>query len=262
MPVTVDQKVLFRDRSKNNAEIEAIRKLSGGKSGYLGVYAATADGTALGMVYALPNEGKAEHMLKMLREALSKTGTPPVRTVTAAQVNPDRGVGVRPDGSVRLALSVRNIEGGKPFGSPVVASIYFTAAEWAVLVPKEGKPGERYQAPESVARLLAEAISGLSNLEYLIRAEDATSATLAAEVLPAQADGSILVRLVGSVAGKRDYLKDPKQPMHGSTSFEGLFTLDAAKKPKKLLVLFDGTHKPPWGSEKPVAGVLDWRAAP
>ena len=261
VPVTVDQKVLMRDRSKNTDEIETVRKLSGGKGGYLGVYAATPDGAALGMVYTLPNEGKAEHMLKMLREALAKTDPVTPRKATASQINPDRGVGLRPDGSVRLALSVRNIEGGKPFGSPVFASIYLTAAEWAVLVPKEGKPGERYQLPEAVARQFAEAISGQSNLEYLIRAQDATSATLAAEVLPAQADGALLVRLVGDVAGTRAYLNDAKQPMGGKTSIEGILTLDATKKPRKLLMLFDGTFKPPWGSEKPVGGVVDWQAA-
>ena len=260
VPVTVDQKVLFRDRSKSADEIEAIRKLSGGKAGHLGVYAAMADGTQLGLVYTLPNEGKAEHMMKMLREALSKAGPVTPRKVTAARINPDRGVGARPDGSVRLALSVRNIEGDKPFGSPIFASIYLTAAEWAVLVPKEGKPGERYQLPEAVARQFAEAISGQSNLEYLIRAQDATSAALAAEVLPAQADGSILVRLVGNVAGTRAYLNDAKQPMGGKTSIEGILTLDAQKKPRKLIMLFDGTFKPPWGSEKPVGGVVDWQA--
>lgn len=262
VPVTVDQKVLFRDRSKYTAEIEAIRKLTGGKAGYLGVYASLADGTTLGSVYTLPNEGKAEHMLKMLREALAKAGASGApRSVKAAPVNPERGHRHLPDGSVRLALSVRYMDDGKPQRSPVFASIYLSAQELAVLAPNEAKPGERYQVPEAVARLFAEAISGMSNLEYLIRAEDATEAVLAAEVLPPAADGSLQVRLAGKVAGKRDYLKDPKQPMWGKTAIEGLLTLDAQRKPQKLLLLFEGTHQPPFGKERPVGAVADWQAA-
>src|SRR5438874_607432 len=104
------------------AEQRVIRQLTNDRSLKLGVFIATAEGRQLTdrEIFSMQN---ASEVIGTLREALARFGPVTPRRVRPSWQEADRGAGVRPDGSVRLALYVRHTDGGSDASRVVFDSI-------------------------------------------------------------------------------------------------------------------------------------------
>ena len=82
------------------------------------------------------------------------------RRAGPAEPEPDRGVGVRPDGGVTLAVTdkvivVKDLDRELPrdaIGPTVLDGVSLTPQEWAGFAPPEKAEGSRWDVPEAVAR--------------------------------------------------------------------------------------------------------------
>src|SRR5262245_33677885 len=214
-------------REANAEEIKHVEKFTGGKAVHLGVYLVAPDGTPLGTIDTISTS--ADKIFPILKEAAAKFGPIEPRKPPAAAVNPDRGVGLRGDGSARMALTVRYLDKSFSAGQPVFDSIVFTKEHWVAIAPPAGAK-DKYEVPDATARQFARAVSASSDLSYLIRPQDLHEVTLTGEVV-SEKDGYVQVRLAGKMAGKRPHVNEPTKPHEGSLTMEGMLVLDARGRP-------------------------------
>jgi hypothetical protein len=128
---------------------------------YQGLWLVTPDGRRLadngGPYGDLSRSPKAA--LAALQAGVKKFGTLSLRRVSHKESLPYRGVGVRPDGSVNLAVSDRPL-GDRDLSRPYkpsevihqirLGSVNLTGAEWSALAPPDVRVGSRWTIPESV----------------------------------------------------------------------------------------------------------------
>lgn len=253
VPVAVDKQRLSRDL----AELKLIETFTGGRTANLAVHLVTAEGKPLTdrQIFRMQT---ADEVLTTLRDAVAKFGTVTPRDVKPTWQPPDKGVGSRADGSVRLALTVRHTDKGA-HSSPVFDSIVLTKERWQALLPRAPKEGATYDVPEATVREFARAVSASSDLSNLIRPGDLTGAKLRGTVQ--QTPEGWTVRLAGELVGTRKYVNGPEM-LPGRMKLDGVLMLDKEQRPLRLLVVGEGTFQMPWDrSPRPTAAVAEWRAS-
>ncbi len=239
-----------------------MRKFSNDKSSSLGVYLSTPTGEPLGVCFphTIGGDRQAEKFLAILEKGVVGMGNVKPRTqVAEPKIHPDRGVGERPDGSVRLALWVRFTDPA-PHGkhAPVFDSIVLDAKQWRSLVPAKRDVGTRYSLKPDAVNLFCRALVASSDLSFTFRPQDVQSGAIDAEVVSAQ---EIVLR--GTLKGRRSHVNEPNAPNDGTSQFEGRLTLDAEGKIKGLLLVGTGGYQQPWNrSPRPIASVIEWRSTP
>jgi hypothetical protein len=269
VPIAVDKQKLIHDQNARERfadERKIAEKFTGGNTGKLAVHLLTPDGEPLTSkeIFRMQSAGE---VLATLKEAVAKFGPVPVRRIAPTWQAPDRGFGVRPDGSVRLAAHVRHTDRQDYTARPVFDSIILTKDQWSGLQPPDRGPGSTYRVPDPVARQFSRILSASSDLSNLIRPDDLTTVELSGTVsAPARdaaaASGHLQVTLTGKLAGTRPYVNGG-DPLPGQARLAGILQLDSAGQPIRLLIVFDGTFKMPWDkSARPTAAVVEWQAKP
>ena len=237
-----------------------------------GIWVVAPDGRVLAFHYFRQRSGEnwRESQARWVRETLSAietglTAFGPVgpRAVAPADPLPYRGAGVRPDGSVRLAVASRFGHNGRFEGNPAIDSVELTAAEWAAFRPPALAAGTRWELPGPVARPFAKALSPMTDSIYTPRPDDAKVAELRGEV-EAVSGTTVLVRYRGKWETAHDRDGGAKAPVRCAATAEGLAVYDtSAGQLRSLLLVFQGTYRgvPPWDSAKPTAAVVEWRSS-
>jgi hypothetical protein len=128
----------------------------------MGLWLATWDGRVLAGAVGEGLEGArwTSLVLTRLQEGLEKFGAIAPRGVRPTKLLPYRGTGVRPDGSVILAVTDKRIfeEDGPPGlaqGSVLpksLGSVPISAAQWSALAPADARAGSQWTVPEDVGR--------------------------------------------------------------------------------------------------------------
>ena len=175
---------------------------------------------------------------------------------------PDRGVGVRPDGGVRLAVSVTALRKGQHEGDPAVDSVVLSATEWSALLPPKREAGTKYEVPMAVAARFAPALSPQTDLIYVPQPKDVQTAALTATVTGV-ANGVAKIRLAGHWESQHLRDGDAKFPVRAEAKAEGEATCDASTGAvRSFLLVFQGTyrHIPPWDKPQPTAAVAEWKS--
>src|SRR5262249_54824070 len=146
---------LYRIRDDNGEGGEFFRAVLKQEPNYQGLWLATWDRRLLAATLQLD----PQKMLADLRGGLNAFGPVTPRRVRATNPYPDRGIGVRADGSVRLAVSdktipvkdlaqLQRLSGWQLF----VDSVILSAAEWSALAPPNAETGSTWTIPEEIGR--------------------------------------------------------------------------------------------------------------
>jgi hypothetical protein len=260
VPIAVDKQQRIHApgaRDQNPEERKLIEKFTGGRTGHLAVHLLTPDGKPLTdrEIFRMQS---ADEVLATLRDAVTRFGPVTPRDVKPAWQPPDKGAGLRPDGSARLALTVRYTDNGS-HAQPVFDSILLAKERWQALLPRDLRDGATYAIAEATVRELSRAVSASSDLSNLIRPTDLTTAKLTGTVR-AGSGGTWEVHLSGELVGTRKYVNGPEL-LPGHTRLDGVLFLDKAGQPVRLLLVGKGTFRMPWDrGPRPTAAVAEWRA--
>jgi len=226
-----------------------------GRGAPTGSYVLLKDGTQV----ARGGGSSPESLATFLREALARLGPAREREKASRPFAADRGSGLRPDGSIRLALTVRAMkDGGAANRRPMVDSLTLTPAQVKALAPHPGA-GARYAVPDEAAREFVRLLTDDGDRVYAMRPQDATEARVEATVVSADNAG-IVVRLAGTLAGSRPYSGGGLRVIGSAGRMEGLLTFGPERDLRGLLVVSDATYHQPWAkAPHAVGGLLEWK---
>lgn len=227
----------------------------------VGVHVVTPEGKVVASFncrYVASGEKSPAELLGFLKAAL-KSMDLPERKLKPAPLIPERGMGVRPDGSIRLAVTARPMQDGKPANHrPVFESAYLTAKQFQSLVPAKIEAGASYTIPEDTVRQLTTALTDDGDDVFRIRPAEATKARLQAEVTAITND-RVAVRVAGELAGKR---ASSERVVEGQARLDGLLVFDRQGKLQSLVIVAAGQYRSPWARQAhAVGGLIEWKAS-
>ncbi len=194
----------------------------------IGMHVVSPDGTLIASS-ACPLDSQV--VLQFLRRALHGHESSLPRSVAPSGPARDRGYGLQPDGSARLAVTIRAMDHGRPADSPVLDSIRLTASQLKAMAPPNAVSGTRYALPAGASREFVRALTDTPDLTYALRAQDATAAHFEAQVVSVAAT-EVVVRIHGTLAGDRPSQGAPhsiksRSSVMGSICFRGRTRLTA-----------------------------------
>jgi hypothetical protein len=273
VPVAIDLRIdehrePLQPGSEAAAQAQAQRKLLKAWGGLdqhrpIGLHVVLPDGKVIAQYacrWVASGERPVREMVDFLKEALSRTSPVAERKAELKPLNPDRGTGKRPDGSIRLAVVVRALESGKAMNHrPVFESAYLSATQLKALAPPEAKLGARYTIADAVARQFSTVLTDDGDDVFTIRPKEATVVQLQAEVV-AVCETSIEVRIAGDLAGKRS---SSERIVAAQAKVQGLLTFNRKLELQNVLIVTDGLYRSPWAHQvHTVGGLLEWQLAP
>jgi hypothetical protein len=255
VPAAVDRKALTRKGE------EFLRSLQRQRPQYHGVWIVSPEGKVLAgheKRKAPGIQGWTQEILETLDAGLHAFGPVEPRAVSRVNLFPWRGAGVRPGGSVSLAVHARLMHQGARDGPVVFDSLALAGEEWAVLVPPRRTAGEEWAVPDALARRFCRIVSPVSDPEFVPRPEHARVAELRAAVVSVDGD-TATIRLSGR--WETEHSTSEGKPIKASASGEGVAVFDVRTNAmRSLLLVTSGV----FGSEaaskaRETGAVAEWR---
>lgn len=256
---------LNHDRLPHTPEGEFFHKLL--EQWAQGIWIVSPDGKVLAHHYHKPTPGLSYSQnqqkwvngtVRTLEDAVKAADPLPPRSVTAANPLPDRGVGENDDGGVRLAVSVLGLIRGQQEGPPAVDSIRFTKAEWEAFTPPAGET--TWTLPTAVGQRFAPTLSPLTDSIFVPRPADVQTATVTGTMLRST-DNLTVIRYAGRWDALHHRDGDPKLPVRGTATGEGVGVYDpGAKRMKSLVWLLRGSYKNGTAAPLGTASIVEWQA--
>ena len=197
-----------------------------------------------------------------LEEGLRTFGPVTPRKAERVELNPWRGVGVRPDGSVELAVVVRQMIQGRTNGLGAYDNITLDAKSLAAFAPKEAKPGSKWDLPDDVAKRFSRCLSSTSDQSTMPKPDEVTACEFHAMVQSVENDiATIAYR--GQLAATHKEPFKPGKIDYAAANFRGFGTYDVKKgQLLSLTILSDGNYRlfPPYDKELSFnSGGVEWR---
>jgi hypothetical protein len=279
VPVAVN---LYKVRAAKDAGGELFRSIQRQKDQYQGIWIVSPEGKVLAGHHDVQNHKTwAQEVLDTADAALNAFGPVPPRKANATNPLPFRGQGVQGDGSVCLAIYVRQMLGGGRASAPagiapsrlwiwdgelrrdgpiVIDSLTLPAKEWAGLVPPKIEVGATWSVPDAVARQFCRVLIPSSDQSAMPRPADAKLARLTGTVTTVE-DGKARIRLAGAWEAVHLQEGDAKRPIRGAATAEGTAVYDVKQQTmQSLLIVFSGTYGRPNEEAVNSAGaVVEWR---
>jgi hypothetical protein len=236
-------------------------------SQYQGLYVVNADAKVLARRGAQPKQGSwARDTLAMLDEGIEAFGEVTPRKFRLVDPRPFRGVGVRDDGSIVLAVYTRPMVLGldkRGLGQPAIDSIVLTKNERTSLTLSEADTDSAWQLPAQVARAFHRVLSPTSDANNLARRDEVTKAAIKGSVDRVR-NGIAFLSFTGQIAGEHVWEFDPHKgkKIRAEVKLRGVGTAEA--KSGKLLsitLVGDGTyrHHAPYDDPSKYGAVVEWR---
>lgn len=252
---------------------EFFRSVQRQKDAYQGLWIVSPDGKALagehdfdrtGLSGAEINKKFDRATLDMLDEGLKAFGPVQPRHVKPEEQLPYRGVGVRPDGSVDLAIYRRLLHQGQSDGPALRDTLALQKQEWAALAPPKLIAGTEWVIPDAVAKKMVRPLSlnTLGDPGAMPGPEDAKVARLTAKVESVQ-DGRAWIRLTGEFEAIKIFKEEPQLSYRGAATAAGVAVYDVKQKTmSSLLLVFQGTYGRPDTEEgsRSAGAVIEWQA--
>jgi hypothetical protein len=273
VPVALDVNT-FADGKDHTGEFDFFKAVHQQKPHDQGIWLAAPDGQLLGYTFSL----QPREMLAQLKAGLKEFGTVLPRQAAPSNPLPYRGAGVRPDGSVQLAVSDKWMAAkdlsqlaGMPAGESHTDSVVLSATEWSNLAPPDPRAGSRWAIPEAVCRRFFPLLNPLD--VGFRKPEQLTHVQLLGQVASVRDGIAYLVyrgRLEGShdgtVKGKPDHVSATELMLAGGV---GAYDIQAGQM-LTLTWVWDGLH---WGLYDPqyqsqrgpgarYGVVVEWRRDP
>ena len=281
VPVAVN---LYKVRRAKDAGGDLFRSVQRQKDQYQGIWIVSPEGRVLAGHHDIKNHKTwSQEILETIDGGLRAFGSVSPRRAKRENPLPYRGRGVKPDGSVSVAVYVRSMLGGgsdsapsvvdgkdhwkwagalRPDGPPVIDSLALSPKEWSTLTPPRLEAGSEWAVPEAVARKFSRALSPSSDQSTMPRPEEAKVAELKA-IVESVGKGQARIRLTGRWATEHTY---NRKPSYGWASAEGIAVYDIEKKAlERVLLVFSGAFKsvPPWDKgHRPIGAVMEWGSGP
>lgn len=259
---------LYEIRKASGAAGEFFAKI--GKqtpSQYQGLYVVSPDGEVLSSRGAQPKKGTWEaDTLKMLAEGLKAFGPVTVRKVVWVDPKPDRGTGVRDDGSIVLAVAVRSMVLGldkRGLGAVALDSVVLTSRERSDLSVTKAEVGDTWKLPARMVAAFHRVLSPTSDANNLARRDEVTKAQLVGKV-ERVSRGVAYYSFRGEIAGVHIYEFEPHKgkKIRAAVTLRGVGSADA--RTGRLLsftLVGEGVyrHHPPYDDESKYGAVVEWR---
>ena len=271
VPVALNLYHIRADKGPAGAFFKAVQKQRPAQ--YQGLYLVSPDGKVLASHQAFKSHKTwPQEVLTDLTPGLKAFADVPPRQKQKVNALPYRGVGVRPDGSVTLAVQerlvlVKDLEKEPPpgvLGAIVPDSITLTAADWAAFAPPKAEVGTKWAVPEAVARKFYPLLS-VSDTVFR-DPKEVTSVEITGEVKKVM-DGVATLSFSGHLAGTHHGTKNEGK-LGNQVSAEakllggvGRYDTKAAKL-SALTLVFDGQWRgwaPYDKSTSRFGAVVEWR---
>ena len=182
----------------NSPEARFVRRLLGAEGDRQGVYIFSPSGKMLASGVSFGDMRAKTH--RMIDKALGSFGSFQPRSVEKIQLNPYRGKGIRPDGSVRLAEYVRRLDKSN-ISSPVISSVVMSEDEFRTFAPLKAVKDAQWSIPIPIAKKLCRVASPMC-YQHAPQPSWVTGVTLKGAVESVQ-DGKIRISYTGKLAAQR-----------------------------------------------------------
>ncbi len=255
VPIALNYEKVIDRRSRESRFVRSIITEGGDIQG---VRVITADGKILGSYSGFGDMAGKTH--RMIDNALKKFGPIENRGVAEGTADPNRGLGLRSDGSVCLAEYVRRRDRDK-IKSPVISNVILSKDEFAQFAPSKPVVGETWVLPEAVAKRLCRAASPMC-YQHAPQPDWVTGVTLKARVEGVE-NGLAKLAYEGQLSSERHWrggeiLSEQNLKLRGA----GIYDI-AGKKLQSLLLVGTGTFR--WPKEHPdrvvpVESLIEWEA--
>jgi hypothetical protein len=256
VPVAVN---LYQISKSQDAGGDLFRSAQRQKPQYQGLWIIAPDGRALAAHQDPADPSSwAREVQTFIDKSLASFG--PLTPRRAERVNPlpFRGVGVRPDGGISLAIEVREMIHGRPAGDPVIDSLTLTPTEASALAPPSPDVGTTWTVPGPLVRRFSRILSSFTDQSTMPRPEEATDFRLTGTVRSVE-NGVARLSFTGRVAASHTY--DGKTS-HAAALLTGAGRYDlATRRLTSFVLISDGKLRsaPPYDKElHTTAAVVEW----
>ncbi len=260
---------------------ELFRSVQRQKDQYQGLWIVSPQGKVLAGHHTFKSpQTWTQEVIDTVDAALQSFGPVRPRSVKRANPLPERGHGVRSDGSVSLALHARQMLGGgrdnapagvaasrlwlwdgalRPDGPAVIDSLTLTAKEWAALAPPKTEVGTTWTVHGAIARQFCRVLIPSSDQSAMPRPKDAKRARLTGTVESVEG-GLARIRLAGAWEAVHWQEGDARRPLRGAATAEGIAVYDLKQRAmQSVLLVFSGTHGHPKDEAVCAVGaVVEW----
>jgi hypothetical protein len=231
---------------------------------YQGLYLVAADGKVLASHQNFKSDKTwPQEVLADLEPGVKALGAVKPREMAPVDPLPDRGVGVRTDGSVCLSVFLRYPIKGIPLRelpNPTIDSILLSADDLSELGPAKAEAGAQWKLSAAVGRKFHRVL-GPGDEDTMPRLHEVQSASFLGRVKSVEG-GVAHLTYEGTIAGAHE-TQSNKGKCRGEAKLMGVGVYDVgARRLLSLVWVFDGTFRGPPPSDKvplPYSGVVEWR---
>src|SRR5262249_14087472 len=229
---------------------------------YQGLYLASADGKVLASHQNFKSDKTwPQEVLADLEPGVKTFGTIKPREVAPFDPLPNRGVGVRADGSTCLAVFLRYPIKNIPLRelpNPTIDSLILSADDFRELGPAKVEAGAQWKLPEAVGRKFHRVL-GPADEDTMPRLHEVQSVSVVGRVKSVDGDIAYLT-YEGSITGAHE-TQSNKGKCRGEAKLTGVGVYDVkARRLLSLVWVFEGTFRGPPPSDKvplPYSGVVE-----
>jgi hypothetical protein len=232
---------------------------------YQGLYLVAPNGKVLASHQNFKSDKTwPREVLADLKPGLKSFGDVKRRAVKPADPLPERGLGLRADGSACLAIFLRYPIKGIPLRelpNPTIDSLVLTAAEFRELGPPKAVAGAGWNLSQAVSRKFHRVL-GPGDEDTMPRLHEVRSVSLVGRVKSMEGGIAYLV-YKGAIAGAHE-MQSNKGKCQGEAKLTGVGVYDVkAGRFLSLVWVFDATFRLPPPNDKearPYSGVVEWRS--
>lgn len=259
MPVAVN---LYEIRAQKDAGGDFFRQVQKQRPGqYQGLYLVSPDGKVLASHQQFKSEKTwTNELIADLEPGLRAFGDIKPRDFTRTDPLPFRGVGKRDDGSVTLAIYLRNSIKNIPIRelpNPTIDSLTLSAKELSEFAPPRLELGAAWKLSEELSRKFSRLL-GPSNEDSMPRPHEVTAFNIVAK-LDRGENGVAIVTYQGSLVG--GHLNAAKKQTKGRVNIVGVGRYHVKTQQMLSLVwVADGVYNgpPPYDYDVGYSGVVEW----
>jgi hypothetical protein len=274
VPVALNRHEMDRDKGEVGEFYHSAYKQA---PQYQGLWLVAPDGRVLadaGRHRGADRESWPKVVLADLKAGLAKFGTVEPRRASRKNLHPYKGLGVRPDGSVVLAVTQKGLNNNAELSKfnanswlppAIIDGMPLSAAEWSALAPKDAELGSQWSIPENVGQLFFRYLSG----DIAMLGGDITTKVLITGRVASVRDGVALLAYRGQIEGDCDGTKSARNGLIYSTSvkmIDGIGAFDVKTgQMLSLTMVWDGLLWPFRDPSQPrkapgrFGAVVEWR---
>ena len=244
---------LYEIRKAKGAGGDFFRKVQKQRPAqYQGLYLVASDGKVLASHQNFKSAKTwSQEVLADLQPGLKAFGVVEQRKVTPADPLPERGQGIRADGSSCLAVYLRYPIKGIPLRelpNPTIDSLVLTAAEFGELAPPKAVEGARWNISQAASRKFHRVL-GPGDEDTMPRLHEVRSVSLAGRVKSVEG-GIAYLAYEGTIAGSHE-MQSNKGKCQGEAKLTGVGAYDLrAGKLQSLVWVFEATFRYPPPNDK------------